>query len=55
MEFWLLILIAVLEVVDGQGIALRILRVLTGLIGGINNAEETQKIKQITNQKSRHG
>jgi len=34
MEFWLLILIAVLEVVDGQGLALRILRVLSSLIGG---------------------
>lgn len=43
MEFWLLILIAVLEVVDGQGLALRILRVLSGLIGGPSNAEESKK------------
>lgn len=43
MEFWLLILIAVLEVVDGQGLALRILRVLSGLIGGNIDGEKDRQ------------
>lgn len=45
MEFWLLILIAVLEVVDGQGLALRILRVLSVLIGGNIDGETNRQDK----------
>ncbi len=42
-ELYLLILVAVLEVVDGQGIALRILRVLFNLIGGDSNGNKVKK------------
>lgn len=42
-EFYMLILIAILEIVDGQGIALRILRLLSTLIGGDNNAQKVKK------------
>lgn len=47
-ELYMLILIAVLEVVDGQGLALRILRVLSTLIGGPKNVKtvESQEVKK---------
>lgn len=41
MEFYLLIAIAVLQVVDGQGLALRIGRLLSLLIGGQSNDQKT--------------
>ena len=41
-EIYLLIVIAILEVVDGQGIALRILRLLSGIIGGQSNVEKVE-------------
>ena len=46
-EIYLLILVAVLEVIDGQGIALRILRVLMGVIGGDTNG---QKVKHVNSK-----
>lgn len=42
-ELYMLIVIAILEVVDGQGIALRILRILSRLIGGDINGEAIKK------------
>ena len=44
-EIYLLILVAVLEVIDGQGIALRILRVLMGVIGGDTNGQKTKYVE----------
>ena len=44
-EFYMLIVIAILEVVDGQGIALRILRLLAKLIGGDDNGQEVKKVQ----------
>ncbi len=41
-ETLLLILIAVLEVVDGQGIALRILRFVSSLVENGTNGEKTK-------------
>lgn len=41
-ELWMLIVIAILEVVDGQGIALRILRMLATLIGGTPDAKKVE-------------
>lgn len=42
-EIYLLILIAVLEVIDGQGIAIRILRMIINLIGGDTNGQKPTK------------
>lgn len=42
MEMWLLIAIAVLEIVDGRGLALRLLRLLPVLFGGDINAEKAE-------------
>lgn len=41
METWLLIAIAVLQIVDGRGLALRIGRLLALLMGGQSNVKET--------------
>lgn len=43
MEFYLLLAIAVLQIVDGPGMALQIGRLLALLIGGQNNAKTTEK------------
>ncbi len=50
---YFLILIAILEIVDGQGIALRILRLLMRMIGAQPDGEETENIK-ITEVKRNH-
>lgn len=52
-EFILLIVIAILEVVDGQGIALRILRLLSNLIGGQTNDEQQNIVKEIQGKTTR--
>lgn len=44
-EVYLLILVAILEIVDGQGIALRILRLLMSMIGEQPNGKEAAKIQ----------
>lgn len=49
-EIYMLIVIAILEVVDGQGIALRILRLLSSLIGGDSNGNKRQYVQVIQNQ-----
>lgn len=41
MEIWMLIAIAILEVVDGRGLALRLVRLLPFLFGGETNVEKT--------------
>lgn len=42
-NIYLLILVAVLEIVDGQGIALRILRMLMSMIGEQPNEKESRQ------------
>lgn len=44
-ETLLLILVAVLEVVDGQGIALRMLRFLSSLVENGTNGKKTDQIQ----------
>lgn len=41
----MLIAIAVLSVIDSQGIALRILRLLSQLVGGNSNVKKVEKPK----------
>ncbi len=41
-NFWMLIAIAILEVIDGKGIALRILRLLSTLIGGDTDGKKVE-------------
>ncbi len=53
MEFYLLLAIAVLQVVDGQGLALRIGRLLSLLIGGPPNVEKADERKTSTGEKTR--
>ncbi len=50
-ETYLLILVAILEIVDGQGIALRILRLLMSLIGDQPDGTKTKTVesKEVTN------
>lgn len=43
-EFYMLIAIAILEIIDGKGIALRILRLLAKIIGGDDNGNEAKKV-----------
>jgi hypothetical protein len=42
-EVYLLILVAILEIVDGQGIALRVLRLLMRMIGAQPDGKETRQ------------
>lgn len=44
-EVYILILIAILEIVDGQGIALRILRLLMRMIGAQPDGKEAENIE----------
>lgn len=50
-EIYMLIVIAILEVIDGQGVALRILRLLSTLIGGDSNGNKIEKVQVIQTQK----
>lgn len=45
MEMWMLIAIAVLEIVDGRGLALRLIRLLPFLFGGDTNVNEIKSSK----------
>ncbi len=41
-NFYMLIAIAILEIIDGKGIALKILRMLSNIIGGDSNVKKVE-------------